>query len=53
MTDPPTTDPDTADDRIREAFREFQSDGGVIGVITDPQNDSAWIASSVTCEVEQ
>ena len=44
---------DTADDRIREAFRELPADGGVIGVITDPQNDSAWIASSVTCEVEQ
>lgn len=47
------TDADAAEDRIREEFRQFTSDDGVGGVIVDPQNDRAWIASTLTCDVEQ
>ncbi|QSX00729.1 hypothetical protein [Haloterrigena alkaliphila] len=46
------TDTETADDRIRETFREFPSDEDG-GVIADPRNDRAWIASTLTCTVEQ
>ena len=47
------TDADAADDRIREEFREFTSDDGVGGVIVDPQNDRAWIASTLIRDAEQ
>ena len=38
--------------QIREEFTEFDADGDRIAVITDPENPTAWIRSSLTAEVD-
>lgn len=54
MIDTPTDTPaDTASDPIREQYSEHSTDGGVVAVIADPQNDQAWIESSLTYPVQQ
>lgn len=39
-------------DPIREEYNEYDAESGVIAVITDPENQLAWIKSNVTCDIE-
>lgn len=43
---------DTAFEPIRAQYHEYTTEGDVIAVITDPQNDRAWIESTLTYPVQ-
>lgn len=47
------TTTDTTADQIREEYSEFTVESGVVGMISDPQNDRAWIASTRTATIQQ
>lgn len=38
--------------QIREEYAEFQTDEGVVTVVTDPENPLAWVRSTKTLPVE-
>lgn len=46
------TQTETVSDQIREQYQEVTTDSGVIAVITDPQNDQAWIKSTLTYTIQ-
>lgn len=38
---------------IRETYEEFDVDGTTVAMITDPENERAWLQSDVVRDVER
>jgi hypothetical protein len=43
---------ETAGDH-REVYHEFESEHGTVAIISDPENDRAWIQSDVTRPIRE
>lgn len=46
-------DIDDEDERIREDEIEYQSQGGWVTIIQDPENVDAWLQSTLTTEIRR
>lgn len=40
-----------SEEQIRAVYEEFDADAGHVGLISDPENDYAWIQSDVTVPI--
>lgn len=47
------TSTDTESDPIREQYDEYTTENGVVAIITDPENERAWIESTLTYDIKQ
>jgi hypothetical protein len=48
-----TGDTTVDDDQIRETYEEFTVGETRIAILTDPENDTAWIQSDLTEEIQR